>query len=390
MSDVLVPPLGQTTDTVTLVRWYKQEGEHVQAGEPLFAIETDKAILDVEAQDTGTLQAVSASAGQPIHVLTAIAVIAAAGAGTTPKPAGALLTKPDAKPSTPAAPHATRPTVGSGATRPRRQGAESRLLISPRARRLAEQEHAPLEQITPSGPEGAIVERDVRRFLASRPAAAERATGVAGRATGVAPTGSAPVTITREVDAGALLDLCVRLREGGLDVTPSAVVLHALTRALREAPALNATLQEDGIHVWREVHIGLVLAGPAGECSAVLRDAAAKGLAQVAREMRDLGAQAQAGTLTAEEQQGATITVHDLGALGVDTCTPLLAPDQAAAFSLGRIAARSIVRGGQLQSGHTLWISLTFDHRIVDGAPAARCLQRLAQILGAPHLLYAM
>ena len=442
-TQVLVPPLGQTVDTVTLVTWYKGEGEVVAQGEMLFAIETDKATLDVEAPASGVLRRVTAQPGDGVKVLSPIALIAA----------------PD--------------EVVEG------KGDGRRIFISPRARRLVEEHGIPLAALQPTGPEGAIVERDVRAYLdaqavpstllrtspstllrtspstgftPSRPVlslvegaeglrpspaitpvarrVAEEAgldwrtlagSGPRGRITrdDVARalskverevieeiplrsvraviaermlgsvTATAHVTLTAEADATALVDLRRQLVEDGVSVSYNDLFLYILGRALRDHPRLNASLEGDAIKVWRRIHVGLAVDTDRGLLVPAVQDVDRKGLLRIAGETQSLIERARAGQCTPEELSGGTFTLTNLGMFGIDAFTPIINLPECAILGVGRIKTQPVMAGDDVVGRQMVWLSLTFDHRLVDGGPAARFLQRVVQLVERPHLLMA-
>jgi pyruvate dehydrogenase E2 component (dihydrolipoamide acetyltransferase) len=447
-TDVLVPPLGQTVDTVTLVAWHKQEGETVVQGEPLFAIETDKATLDVEAPASGVLRGVTAQPGDAVQVLHAIAVIG------EPSPLSPL-------------PRGEGPGVRAVPPLPGGEGlgVRERIFISPRARRLAEEHGIALAALTASGPEGAIVERDVRAYLAGQPAPrpapaaqaqgggrvatpvarrmAEQAgldwRGVAGsggphgrvtradvaRAMQTAPGAGEPalpppsineaaetiplrsvraviaermahsaattahVTLTAEADATALVELRRQLGQDGVAVSYNDLFLYILGRALRDQPQLNASLEGDAVKVWRRIHIGLAVDTERGLLVPVVRDVDAKGLRQIAQETQALVERARAGGCTPDDLRGGTFTLTNLGMAGIDAFTPIINLPECAVLGVGRIKLQPALVGDKVVGRHMVWLSLTFDHRLVDGGPAARFLQRVVQLVERPHLLMA-
>jgi pyruvate dehydrogenase E2 component (dihydrolipoamide acetyltransferase) len=432
--EVLVPPLGQTVDTVTLVAWYKEEGEIVREGEPLFVIETDKATLDVEAQASGILQRVTAAEGDEVTALSVIALIAAPGE----QAANALAQSPRVAATTPREVSNRLPPNGSVAN-------HSRIFISPRARQLAEREQVSLAALTPTGPEGAIVERDVRAYLAQT--ARTRATPVAERmaqdagldlaqVAGSGPRGrvtrrdvaaaleeapvveasaqeavlaefplrgvrsliaermvqsvttAAQVTLTAEADATALVALRQELAAAGVVVSYNDLFLYIVGHTLREHPALNASLQAGVIRQWRDLHIGLAVDTERGLLVPVVRDVGVKRLAQIAKESADLIARVKANQLRPDELRGGTFTLTNLGGLGVDAFTPIINLPETAILGVGRIKARPAVVGDAIAIRQMVWLSLTFDHRLVDGAPAARALQRIVQLVEQPALLH--
>ena len=433
-TEVLVPPLGQTVDTVTLVTWYKAEGEMVAQGEPLFAIETDKATLDIEAPGSGMLRGVMAQPGEEVKVLSSIA--APDEALEVPEPTTLSSPAPsDATPSTPDRELQDGPLDG-----------RQRIFVSPRARRLAEKHEVPLADLKASGPEGAIVERDVRAYLEAQRASstagplitpvARRMAEEAGldwrRLTGSGPGGritrddvahaleeaaptemnevseviplrsvraviaermlrsatNAPqVTLTAEADATALVELRRQLVQDGVDAAYNDLFLYILGRALREYPLLNASLDGETIKVWRRVHIGLAVDTERGLLVPVVRDVDRKGLLQLAEETQTLLERARAGQCTPDELRGGTFTLTNLGMFGIDAFTPLLNLPECAVLGVGRIKRQPVMVGDEVLGRELVWLSLTFDHRLVDGGPAARFLQRVVKLVECPHLL---
>lgn len=443
-TEVLVPPLGTTVDTVTLIKWYVDEGETVQKGEPLFAIETDKATLDVEAPASGVLRRVTAHPGDVLQALSVIAVITAPDetwvekTGTPSSTVQAVLLTPTSEP-------------GRAATRNEER---TRLFISPRARRLAEQHQIPLAELHGSGPDGAIVERDVLAYLersatpAITPVAQRmaeqagldwrqlRGSGAGGRVTredveralasspakaqpalpsdtleasntpieiiplqGVraviaermarSHSTTAPVTLTALADATALVALRQQLQQDGIGVSYNDLFVYIVARALREHRRLNASLDGEVIKVWQRIHIGLAVDTERGLLVPVIRDADTKGLAQLSQETSTLIARAQAGQSTPAELSGGTFTITNLGMFGIDSFTPIINPPECAILGIGRINRQAAAIGENIAIRQMVWLSLSFDHRLVDGAPAARFLRRVVQLVEGPHLLMA-
>jgi len=444
--DVLVPPLGQTVDTVTFVTWYKREGDTVKPGEPLFAIETDKATLDVESPAGGILRGITAQAGDAVKALSVIATITGPKEELVPKPATAGSSR-------------VQETARNIHSAPVSPPPAQRIFISPRARGLAEREGASISELRGTGPEGAIVERDVRAYLAEHARRAispvarrlagesgldwERLTGTGPRGQitredvesaigarnavvepatplprkpaeeGVAPLenriletipvagiraviaermlrsakGTAPVTLTCEVDAGALVALRASLSADGIPVTYNDLLLRVLARALQEHSRLNASLDGDKISVWARVDIGLAVDTERGLLVPVVRDVGTKGLAELAAETRSLAERARAGTLAPDELRAGTFTLTNLGMYGIDAFTPIINLPECAILGVGRIASRPAYVDGKLEERKMAWLSLTFDHRLVDGGPAARFFQRVVQLIEKPHLL---
>ncbi len=436
-TEVLVPPLGQTVDTVTLVTWYKKEGELVAQGDMLFAIETDKATLDVEAPASGVLRQVTAQPGDQVQVLSAIALINAPA-----EVIAAARIPPVPKPVTP-------PDVAGTTGQKDDKGRRDRIFISPRARQLAKARHVPLTELQATGPEGAIVERDVRAYLERQPtpaitpvarrmaeesgldwrnlsgsgpggrivsedisrivAAAEPATSatesgldeadtveiiplrsiravIAERMVQSAST-TAPVTLTAEVDATALVELRRQLIQEEPQLSYNDLFLYILARALQDHPRLNASIEGEEIKVWRRINIGLATDTERGLLAPVVRDVDRKGLHQLAAETQALVKRAQAGQCTPDELRGGTFTLTNLGMFGIDAFTPLINLPECAILGVGRIKKQPVISGDEIVGRHMVWLSLTFDHRLVDGGPAARFLQRVGQLVERPYLL---
>lgn len=468
---VLVPPLGQTVDTLTLAQWLKQEGDSIRQGEPLYVVETDKASLEIEAPASGILRQVTAKAGDEVAVLSTIAVIAGldeeVGMTADHRPTTASL---DLAPATP------NPLPVTSYPPP-----AIRLFVSPRARRLAELEGVPLAELTATGPEGAIVERDVQAYLAQAAAERERTvaapdrtvdraitpvakkvaeeaglawqsvagTGPGGRvrredveqalasrsvdepAAILSPISSspvvpaqphspldeasnlletipmrsvravianrmhqshsqtAPVTLTVEADATALVALRAQLAADGVVASYNDILLRILARSLVEHPRMNASLHGDEIKLWRNIDIGLAVDTDRGLLVPVVRSVDRKGLAELAKETRALAERARNGQSTPDELTGGTFTLTNLGMYGIDAFTPIINLPECAILGVGRIQRRPVMDGDAIVGRDLVWLSLTFDHRLVDGGQAARFLQRVVQLVEKPHLLLA-
>jgi pyruvate dehydrogenase E2 component (dihydrolipoamide acetyltransferase) len=199
----------------------------------------------------------------------------------------------------------------------------------------------------------------------------------------------AQVTISREVEAGGLVARRAALAAGfeaatGVRLTYTDLLVELVAELLAEHPLLNATLTEQGIVCAPAVHMGVAVALEDGLIVPVIRDAGGRSLAEIARDRVDLAAKAQAGTLTLDEVEGGTFTISNLGSFGADAFTPIVNPPQCAILGVGRIVDKPVAVAGSVEVRPTLWLSLTFDHRIVDGAPAARFLQQLGDRLGTP------
>jgi pyruvate dehydrogenase E2 component (dihydrolipoamide acetyltransferase) len=367
-TQVLVPPLGQTVNTVTLVAWLKDEGDGITQGEPLFTIETDKATLDVEAPASGVLRQVTARAGDKVRVLDAIATIAGLGEDPETIPA-----RPKPAPTTRSAD--TAPAPGPEAIRKQQPVRGQRIFISPRARRLAETHRIPLSALQPTGPEGAIVERDVRAYLdtATQPDLAP-----------ASQIGYAKLNV--EADVTSLAAVRRRLAQDGLEVSYADLFVYVLGRTLRNHPRLNATLHGAGVKLQESIHVGLAVDADRDLVFPVVRDVDRKGLRQLAAETRLLVERARAGLCTSAELSGETFRLANVGVFGIDSFTPLIQPE-CAMLSLGRIKTQPAFEGDRVVAHQMVWLSLTINRRLVGTASAARFLQQVVQLVEQPHLL---
>jgi pyruvate dehydrogenase E2 component (dihydrolipoamide acetyltransferase) len=387
-TEVIVPPLGQTVDVMTLVAWYKNEGEMVTQGEILFALETDKSTLDVEAPASGILHQLRAKPGDEVTALSVIALIGetvSPGQAVTSKVVEPILSK-----------GLDQAAIPIGSSSQPLAPPHARLFISPRARQLAEAHNVPLTALAATGPEGAIIERDVHGYLAQQQAASteelfeliplSRARATIARRMLESTATTAQVTLTTEADATRLVELRQQWRQGGTAVSYNDLFIFILALALRDYSQLNASLDEaqQSIKVWRPVHMGLAVDTEVGLLVPVVRDVGGKSLPQLAAETKALIERAQAGQCTPDELRGSTFTLTNLGMFGIDAFTPLLNLPECALLGVGRIKTQPVIYGDAVVGRQMVWLSLTFDHRLIDGGPAARFLQRVAQLVEHP------
>ena len=388
--------LGHTMERGKVVEWYVSEGGEVVEGAPLFAVETDKAVVDVEAPAGGVLLRIDAPVDKEYPVGATLAWIGDAGENL-----------PDRTDETVAAPEAV-----SGEQR-----------VTPVARRLAERHGVDADRIEGTGPGGRVTKDDVKRAIdaGTAPGLEEKASvEPASDASGEplpedAPPGEPPhdviplkgirrVTAERlsahwtgapQVTEGVDIDMTeVRaFRAAHRDewrtkfgVMPSLndIVLKAVAVALESHPALNSALIDGAIHRYRTINLGVAVDVEDGLIVPVLRDAGRLDLGGIASAVADLTARAKAGKLTLEDIEGATFTVSNLSALGVDWFTPVLNPPQCALLGVGRMRRTPSAVGREIQIRDVATFVLTFDHRALDGAPAGRFLGRLRRLLETP------
>ncbi|HYH64105.1 MAG TPA: dihydrolipoamide acetyltransferase family protein [Urbifossiella sp.] len=373
---VTVPRLGWNMEEGTFVEWVAADGAAVKPGDVLFRLEGDKAVEEVESLDAGTLRhsPTGPRPGDRVKVGDVIAELAGAFAGAPePLPQAAAPPAVDLPPL--AAVHAVAPP----------QAAETSIAVTPRARRLAARLGIDPSQLRGSGRGGRVRERDI---AAPAPGVVEPLSPVR-RATAARMVESlrtaAPVTLTSAVDATNLVNLRAQFKAAGAAVpTVTDLLLKLAAVALGKHPTLAARWTDAGLAAADRLDIGFAVDTPAGLLVPVVRDVPALGLAALAARTRELTDRARRGALAAADLRGGCFTVTNLGAFGVDAFTPIINPPEAAVLGVGRIARRPAMDGDRVVGREVVTLSLTFDHRVTDGAPAARFLQALAGCVENP------
>ena len=349
-----------------VVTWHKQVGDVVAVDEPLVEIEAEKTTDDVLAPVAGTILEILVAEGETVPALTVLALIG--------EPGEAVSSPLPSKPS---------------------------VQITPVARRTAKELGVDLGTVVGTGPGGRVTEYDVVSHATDTPAdtVGERAPSptttvpLTGMRRAIASRmhesiqSMAQLTLTRRIDATELIALQQVLKAEGTDVSVTGLVLKAVAACLARHPSLNATLEDDVITQYARIDLGVAVALDDGLIVPVVRDAAAKSLAELSAEVRDLAERARAKSAKPTEVTGSTFTVTNLGAYGIDGFTPIINPPEVAILGVGR-AVEVPVR----DSDHVAWrqmitFSLTIDHRAVDGAPGAQFLQALAEIIADPTAL---
>jgi pyruvate dehydrogenase E2 component (dihydrolipoamide acetyltransferase) len=413
--DVIMPALGMAQETGTLLRWLKAPGDAVVKGEPLMEIETDKATVEIEAPASGVLANVTARPNDVVPVGQPIALILAPGE-SAPAPGAAPAAPEAARPAAlTASPVAARMAAELGlaleqiqpeggrvqkedvlaylaarpASAPRQRN--GRVLASPKARRLAQERGLELAAIPGSGPRGAVLAADVLSSEAGaptpapEPAAVSRLWRVMAERVTQAWTTIPHFYLLREVDAARLLAWRDEARQRAAEkITVTDLLVKLAAAALRRHPRLNAAWQPGGSVLNADVNIGLAVAVDDGLFVPVIHQADALGLAEVAARRAHLVAQAQAGRLGLDELSGGTFTLSNLGMYGVEAFNAIIVPPQAAILAVGAITERVVAVAGQPAVRPRLTLSLSCDHRVVDGARGAQFLQTLAELIEAP------
>jgi pyruvate/2-oxoglutarate dehydrogenase complex dihydrolipoamide acyltransferase (E2) component len=369
----------------TLTAWLRPAGSRVEAGEPVVEVTTEKTTQEVVAPAAGIVYRVAAE-GTTLAVQGLMGYILADGEAPPSTPGSAPPAPASA--AAPAAPGEVSLSAPAGEIR-----------SSPIARRLAAEHGIDLATIRGTGPSGRIVEADVLAAVAARAAAPPAAAAppqrrireripligvrrtIAERLRGSQLT-AASVTLTRDVHADVLWEAREHLSERvGVSVPFDALFVKVLAQALRDFPVLNSTIEGDAILVLEEINVGFAVAAQTGLYVPVIHDADTRPLADVSAVVRALSERVRSGGVRLDDMAGGTITITNLGAYGVDAFSPIINPPQSAILGIGRIAERPVARNGQLALGRTTVLSLTFDHRVVDGAPAAQLLGRVAELM---------
>ena len=384
-----MPKFGLTMREGTIQRFFKAPGEHVNAGEPLYEVETEKVLYEVEAPASGTLAIALFDEGATVECGTAVAVIAEAGEEVATVAARYSQIKSASQPA-----HRDSPvTSPPAADRTAAPNASGRHAASPVARKLASELGVDLDKVKGTGPGGRITREDVER-AAKSPAAP--AAGSAPSIDRVAFRGvrkviaermhqslhsSAQITITAEADVTPATEFRARLSRE-FDFSYTDMMIHSVARALMRHPRMNARLNESAAEIVlsANANVGIAVALDEGLIVPVVNRAESKSLREIAVESRALGEKARAGNLKLEDVTGGTFTITNLGMFGIDAFTPILNPGESGILGVGRIVEKPAIYRGEIAKRAMLWLSLTFDHRVLDGAPAAQFLQSVFEL----------
>jgi pyruvate dehydrogenase E2 component (dihydrolipoamide acetyltransferase) len=411
-----MPKLADTMTEGTLVKWRKKIGEKVSVGDVVADVETDKATMEMESFDDGTLHEFLVKEGQKVAIGAKLAVLLSKGeqppaAGSVPPPAAAEAAAPAA--SAPAASAvvavpASVQTAGGSA-----RSAGGRVKSSPLARKIAAERGLDISQLAGTGPGGRIVAKDVQSAQARPAAAASGAAPIAYATAGdgdevIALSGMRRIIAERllasktqiphfylhlEVDAGPLMKMRAQLNAGSeaagaSKLTVNDFILKAVVAAAVKVPAVNASFAGDSVIQFSSVNLSVAVAVEDGLVTPVVRNANKKSLKEISDAVKDLASRARGKKLKPDEYQGGTITVSNLGAFGVEFFDAIINPPQAAIVSVGAIVKKPVVGPGDaIVVGQRLAIGLSADHRVVDGAVAASYLAEIKRLVESPALL---
>ena len=417
--DVLMPALSPTMEEGTLAKWHVKKGDKVRSGDVIAEIETDKATMEVEAVDEGAVEDILVPEGtEGVKVNTPIARLSGEGAAAAPAPAPTPAKAEAPKPAPGPKPQAKAAPAPAPAPAAAKAAEAGRIFASPLPRRIAERKGIDLSTLRGSGPHGRIVRADIetaqpvqaRAPAAAAPAAAPRQAlsleqqGIAPGSYDLIPLDGMRKTVARrmtdsfrdvphfplnidlEIDnlLAARARINALLEKDGVKVSVNDMVIKAAAIALKRVPEANASYTPEGIAMHHHADISMAVSVPHGLITPIIREAETKGLAQIATEAKDLAERARSRKLTPEEYLGGTFSVSNLGMFGIRSFNSIINEPQGCILSVGVGEKRPVARGEQLAIATVMSLTLTCDHRVVDGATGARFLAALKPLIEDP------
>ncbi len=359
VTKILMPRLSLTMKKGEISQWYKKEGEVVNKGEPLVEVITEKITYDVESPTSGVLQKVIITEGNEVPVAEVMGIITA--------PGEELSSEMNTDKS----------------VRETKEPFEKRVLASPAAKRLAKEHSIDLREIIVTK-KGRITEEDVRRFIdkVETKLHVKEVIPLTGIRKSITEriSSSARIIPQSTITMEAEMSNALRLHKD-LHYSYDAILVGSVAKAIEDFPRINSTLRNDSIIIFDEINIGVAIDTKKGLIVPVVHDADKLSLSNISRTIEELGEKAKAGKLLKEEISSGTFTVSNLGMFGVDTFTPIINPPEAAILGMGRMVEKPVIVDGEISMKTMCYLSLTFDHRIIDGAPAAKFLERVKYFL---------
>lgn len=429
-----------------LSRWLKKEGDKVSMGEPLAEIDTDKATMEMQALGNGVLRKIIIKEGEsaPLGQLIAIIgepdediseMLAGAGSGAAPKDAAAqpeakpeqeqptapvAAAEPSAPPKPAAAPTKTAASDGNGSAPAPAAASSERLIVSPLAARMAAEAGVDLRSLTGSGPGGRIVKRDIEAAMSQSAAPGATASATTGEvvkfparqtgATEASPFVDEPISEIRRIIAKRLvtslgpiphffltteieMDRAAEMRRNINELDPELklsindIIIKVAAAALIAHPQVNASFQEKTVRYYERADVGVAVAIEDGLITPVVRSADQKSLSEIAREVRDLAERARKRKLKPEEYTGASFSISNLGMFGIDEFTAVINPPEGAILAVGAMTAKPVVRGNEIVVRQIMRVTMSCDHRVIDGATGAKFLQTFKKTMENPLYL---
>ncbi len=406
MAEIIMPKMGDAMTEGKVIRWYKKAGDAVKKGEPVLEIETDKVNLDLEAEQDGTIGQVEAQEGQMVPVGGRLATIGGPGEKVSEEPQQRRVTdkKDSVKHTTGEYAEAIEmkgPRIDRSAPLRVVEGGGKRR-SSPLARKMASEMGVSLDAIQGSGPQGRIIAKDIQGAKVEdgrpRPSGQPKAAALQEQKIPLSAmrrtiakrlaesTGPIPhFYLTADYDVTNLLSLRQQLNEiENVKISVNDFVIRAAALALRHHPNVNASWGDDAITQHGEIHIGVAVSTPEGLITPVVRNADQKSVMEIANDIKALAEKAKNRKLRPEEYQGSTFTISNLGAWGIEEFTAIINPPNVAILAIGTAASRPVVIDRQVVTRDRMKITMSCDHRVVDGAAGAEYLKTLRQYLEQP------
>ncbi len=425
MSEIAMPRLSDTMEEGTIARWLKKPGDEIKKGDILAEIETDKATMDLEAYEAGTLQQILVQEGETVPIGQAVALIGSGAVAPQPSQPAAAQTGANGAGTT--APAAERPAQAETGPATTESGERGAVKASPLARRMAEEHSIDLNQISGTGPGGRIVRDDIEDVLGQRgapaapapaaapkPAAPPQAVPAAAAPPSAPPPDAELVKLSRvqmiiarrlteskqtiphfyvssEVDMTDLLAMRQTLNanagEGGVKVSVNDLIMKACALALEQFPEVNSSLKDDHFIRYKRIHVGMAVDAPTGLVVPVIHDANTKGVRSIARESKALIAKARNNKLTPADLEGGTFSVSNLGMMDASNFIAVINPPQAAILAIAATRKQFVPIDGQPVIRDLMTMTMSTDHRILSGAAVARFLQEVKRLLQDPYSL---
>jgi pyruvate dehydrogenase E2 component (dihydrolipoamide acetyltransferase) len=397
-SKVIMPKLSPTMEEGQIARWLKKEGDKVSAGEPLAEIDTDKATMEMQALSNGVLRKILINEGQSAPLGELIAIIAEPNEDIE----SVLSEKKEPAPEKkePAPPPVEKPAEPVQAAAPVVQTDKGRLIASPLAARMAKDSGLDLRSIQGSGPNGRIIKRDIEAVLTQPTPTKPSATGyrdepatqirqtIAKRlVTSIGPVPHFFLTIDIEMDRAAEMRKNINALDPDLKISVNDIVIKVAAAALIQHPQVNASFQEKFIRYYEHADIGVAVAIEDGLITPVIRAADQKSLSQIAGEVRELAERARTKKLKPEEYMGASFSISNLGMFGIDEFTAVINPPEGAILAVGAMTPKPVVRDNEIVIRQMMRVTMSCDHRVIDGATGAKFLQTFKKILENPLYL---
>ncbi len=368
-----MPKMTELMAAVTILEWYKLEGQEVKEGEVICQVETEKAVSDIESPSSGILRKIVAPNGSTVNTGDIIAMI-----GSSDEKL------PQIKPT----------TVNVSQDNIEEPVKKMKVMISPRAKHTADQHGLDISTITGTGPGGKIIERDISAAIKTAKSSQLIPITRVRRSTAekmITSYRNPHVTITMEVDMTEMVNLRKAIideeKSGGIKVSFTDLLVKVCANALKKHPIMNSMWTDEGIKLSNEINIGIAVASDEGLRVPVIIHADKKSLLDIASETKELIERIRKGKITLQELSNGTFTITNLGMFDVETFTPIINPPESAILGLGRIVSKPVVLGDEITKRYMMYLSLSFDHRVIDGTTAAKFLQTLKKMIGHPDLL---